>query len=511
MMTSLKKSFAVLCCATLIAGCAGAPPAKRFTGDRQNTPIHELTVTVVSPRYLNVSFNDRNLKELTTSQNAMAGAGGPALLSGLRLFMASVVEPEKLYRAVLGTYYQGFKSVTIVESVNDPRVAQSDMIAIPDVSFAVYPPNIGAVVVACEFTLFLACLLPWTTKTSMNVSSAFYTPDHSLIATVKAAPINLKIKKMPLSDPKLDLKAFPESMVAVSETLDTAIQTSPELLQYAKSLKSKSSVAQTPAAKERVQAKVFESDVDRPGYHFEENAANYAVVVGVENYANVGVAEFAKRDAEAMKAHLRALGYPGQNIALLTDAQATGNKLKSYIESWLPRNVKPESKVFVYFAGHGAPDTESKQAYLLLWDGDPQYISDTGYPLKRLYEKLNALNVKEVVLALDSGFSGAGGRSVLAKGARPLVGKIDAATSELGKLTVLTAAGSDEIAGSEAVQGHGLFTYYLLKSLNEGAGNETLGKSYASLNPKVQDAARKANQSQNPQLLGGTAAQASLK
>ena len=176
----------------------------------------------------------------------------------------------------------------------------------------------------------------------------------------------------------------------MAETLDTAIQASPELLQYAKSLKSKSSVAQTPAAKEGKPSKVFNSDVDRPGYHFDENPANYAVVVGVESYANVASAEFAKRDAEAMRAHLRALGYPGQNIILLTDAQATGNKLKSYVESWLPRNdVKPESKVFVYFAGHGAPDPESKQAYLMLWDGDPQYVSDTGYPLKRLYQKLN--------------------------------------------------------------------------------------------------------------------------
>ena len=49
MIKTLKKAAALLSCATLIAGCAGAPPAKRFTGDRQNTAIHELTVTVVSP------------------------------------------------------------------------------------------------------------------------------------------------------------------------------------------------------------------------------------------------------------------------------------------------------------------------------------------------------------------------------------------------------------------------------------------------------------------------------
>ncbi len=510
MIQTMKKSLALLCCAAIVAGCA-SPPAKRFTGQRQDTAIHALSVVVITPRYISLSFNDKPLKELITSQNAMMANSGPSMLSGMRVFMQSVYEPEKLYRGIMGVYYQAFKSVTVVESVNDPRVTQADMIVIPDVAFGVYPPSMASVVLQCSFTFFLGCW-PRTTKTTMNVTSAFYTPDHSLIATVKAATVTTKRRNFPLNDPQLDVRYFPQAIIAVAETLDTAIQASPELLQYAKSLKSKSIAHSAPTPKAGQAAKVFASDVDRPSYHFDENPANYAVVVGVERYANVASANFAKRDAEAMRAHLRALGYPGQNIILLTDAQATGNKLKSYIESWLPRNVKPESKVFVYFAGLGAPDTESKQAYLLLWDGDPQYISDTGYPLKRLYQKLNELKVKEVVLAMDSGFSGAGGRSVLAKGARPLVGKIDTgAASDLGKLVVLMAAGADEVTGDEKTEGHGLFTYYLLKSLNESAGNGTLSGAHAAYSPKVQEAARKDNLSQTPQLLGAPATQATLK
>ena len=73
---------------------------------------------------------------------------------------------------------------------------------------------------------------------------------------------------------------------------------------------------------------------------------------------------------------------------MLTDAQATGTwPSRSYVESWLPRNVKEDSKVFFYFSGHGAPDTESKQAYLVPWDGDSQFLTDTGYPVKRAFIK----------------------------------------------------------------------------------------------------------------------------
>ncbi len=507
---NMKKAVALSCC-VLISGCAGAPPLKRFAGDRQESPIHELSVAVVTPRFLTLSFNDKPLKEMVKTQNGMANAG-PSAMSGLRLFMQSVYDPEKLYRSMTGVYYQNFKSVTLIESVNDPRIAQADMIAIPDVSFLVYPPNIGMVIMACEFTLFLACLLPWTTKTVTLVSTAFYTPDHSLIATIKSAPIKANRHKMPLADSKLDEYIFPNAIVGVANSLDRVFQESPELKQYANGLKSKTGVQAQAAPAENRAAKLIESTVDNAGYHFDENPLNYAVVVGIESYANLPTAAFAKRDAEAMRAHLRALGYPGQNIALLTDSQATGSKLKSYIESWLPRNVKPDSKVFVYFAGHGAPDTESKQAYLLLWDGNAQYISDTGYPLKRLYEKLNELNVKEVVLAMDSSFSGAGGRSVLAKGARPLMGKMDAGGSaDLGKVTVLTATAGDEITGDAKSEGHGLFTYYLLKSLNERSGAGTVSEAYARFSPLVQDAARKSNQSQTPQLLGANASQATLR
>lgn len=508
-MRSLRKAVAVVC-AVLVSGCAGTPPLKRFEGDRQESPIHELSVAVVTPRFVNLSYNDKALKEMVKTQNGMAAAG-PSAMSGLRLFMQSVYDPEKLYRSMTGVYYQNFKSVTLIESVNDPRIAQADMIAIPDVSFAVYPPNIGMVIMACEFTLFLACLLPWTTKTVTLVTTAFYSPDHSLIATIKSAPIAVKRRKMPLADSKLDEYVFPNAIVGVANSLDREFQESPELKQYANGLRTKAGILAQAAPSESRPAKLISSDVDAAGYHFDENPLNYAIVVGVESYANLPAAAFAKRDAEAMRAHLRALGYPGQNIAMLTDSQATGSKLKSYVESWLPRNVKPDSRVFVYFAGHGAPDAESKQAYLLLWDGNAQYIPDTGYSLKRLYEKLNALEAKEVVLAMDSSFSGAGGRSVLAKGARPLMGRTDADSSVLGKLTVLTATAGDEITGDAKSEGHGLFTYHLLKSLNESSGAGTVAEAHARFSPLVQDAARKSSRSQTPQLLGANAAKAALR
>ena len=164
------------------------------------------------------------------------------------------------------------------------------------------------------------------------------------------------------------------------------------------------------------------------------------------------------------------------------------------MEAWLPRNVTGNSQVFVYFSGHGAPDVKTGQAFLVPWDGDPKFLDNTGYPLKRLYEKLSGLKAKRIVVVLDSCFSGAGGRSV----------------PPTGKLVVLAASSGDEITSTAEDQGHGLLTYYFLRGLAEHGGEATIQTLYDYLKPKVEDAARRDNRDQTPQLIATDAEKAAL-
>ena len=263
-------------------------------------------------------------------------------------------------------------------------------------------------------------------------------------------------------------------------------------------------VNSAPAGSAEPPAPRYHSDVDAPNYSLAPNPNRFALVIGVENYATLPAAYFAERDAGAMRAHLSALGYPDRNVVVLTSSQAARASVSKYVESWLPEHTTADSRVLVYFSGHGAPDPKNGSAYLMPWDGDAKYLTDTGYPLKRLYEKLNALPAREIVVVLDSCFSGAGGRSVLVAGARPLVTKIDVGRGETGRLVVFTASGPDEITGTLPDQGHGLFTYYFLKGLNgEAAATDdgvTVQALFDDLSPNVQDAARRDNRDQAPQL-----------
>jgi uncharacterized caspase-like protein len=243
-----------------------------------------------------------------------------------------------------------------------------------------------------------------------------------------------------------------------------------------------------------------------PSFHEAEHPHDYALIIGVEKYDDLPAATYAEGDAATAADFVRALGVPARNVVTLTGSHATRSGMVKQLENWLVKNTDETSTVYFYFSGHGAPDPTTGQAYLVPFDGDPQYLAETAYPLKRLYEKLGALKAKRTIVMVDSCFSGAGGRSVLAKGSRPLVNNVDTGfrSAADGKISVLTASGANQISGTNEASGHGLFTYYLFNGLNgaakDGAGLVTLQSLYDYLKPKVMDDARRANRDQTPEL-----------
>lgn len=254
-----------------------------------------------------------------------------------------------------------------------------------------------------------------------------------------------------------------------------------------------------PAPPSRIQAPV--SDPEHPRnlpLAAAPNARAHAVVIGVERYReNLPRADFAASDAKlAAEYFRRVLGVSEENLALLRDERATKSDFEKYFERWLPNRVESGDEVFVYFSGHGAPNPRSGESYLVPYDADPTYIEQTGYPLSRVYELLSKLPAKRVLLVLDSCFSGGGGRSVLAKGARPLVSVVPSKVPS--GLTVISASAGDQISNSYRDKQQGLFTYYFLKGLKEKGGD--LRAVFDYLKPRVSRVARREyNSDQVPQ------------
>ena len=253
------------------------------------------------------------------------------------------------------------------------------------------------------------------------------------------------------------------------------------------------------------------SDIDDvPSLNRPQKKNAYAVVIGIESYRQkLPKADYAANDAKLVGEYLtRTLGYPEENVVTLLNDHATNVDLVKYFEKWLPNNVEKGGTVFVYYSGHGAPDTKTGTAYLVPYDGDPSFIAETGYSLKRLYDALGKLPAKEIVVALDSCFSGSGGRSVIAKGMRPLVMNLQDKMSLPRNVTVLAASAGEQTSSTYDEKGHGLFTYFLLKGIkNEDVvkpdGSIKLDDLFSYVKPQVERIARRQyNNEQTPQLIG---------
>ncbi|MFA6316735.1 MAG: caspase family protein [Elusimicrobiota bacterium] len=255
-------------------------------------------------------------------------------------------------------------------------------------------------------------------------------------------------------------------------------------------------------------ARTLVSDADHP----PKTAAlprkdAYAVLVGIEKYRDLPAVEFAAHDAEVLKRYLvESMGYQEENVAVLTDGRATRSDLEAYFKTWLANRVGPGDSVFVSFSGHGSPDPVTGDAYLVPYDGNPSFLKDSAYPLRKLYASLASLPSKDVFVLLDSCFSGAGGRSVIAKGVRPLTLQVDESVPAGSGLAVLSAASASQISSAYEGKAHGLLTYFFLRGLQGEADADndrsiTLAEVYDYLRPRVEQTARRSsNVEQTPQL-----------
>lgn len=217
------------------------------------------------------------------------------------------------------------------------------------------------------------------------------------------------------------------------------------------------------------------SDVDQNiPISTQRNEDSFALIIANENYQDVAKVSNALNDGEVFSMYCqKTLGLPTSNVIFIKDA--TFNNIKREINklSQIAIAYNGAAKIIFYYAGHGIPNETTRDAYLLPVDGCGSDTS-TGYSLKELYGILGNLPAQKVIVLLDACFSGSQrGNGTLAS-ARGVAIKAKP-NKAAGKMVVLSAAQGDETAYPYKEQNHGLFTYYLLKKLQESKGEISLG------------------------------------
>lgn len=206
----------------------------------------------------------------------------------------------------------------------------------------------------------------------------------------------------------------------------------------------------------------------------QENVGTLALVIGNENYANVPPVQYALNDASMFAEYCRkVLGVPEKQVLYLPDATygalvGAVADVKNIAETFRAG----ELNLIFYYAGHGIPNEQTKDAYLMPVDADAQK-TNICYSTSKLISDLSSTGARSIVVFLDACFSGAQrGEGVLAENRSVAIKPKEVVPK--GPMVMFSSAMGDETAWPYKEKGHGLFTYFLLKKLQQTRGQATL-------------------------------------
>ena len=230
-----------------------------------------------------------------------------------------------------------------------------------------------------------------------------------------------------------------------------------------------------PSASKKVEIPTFGEELLPPPHATKANPDAVAVIIGVQNYKNPDVpsVDYALNDAEVVKEYaIKAMGISPENVIVARDA-SKGDLERVFGTLGNPRGqlynlvAAGKSDVVVYYSGHGAPDPQTRKAYLVPADADPNYVKVNGYPVQLLFDNLNAIHARSATVVLDACFSGGSPKGSLIAKASPLMMTTD--RPSLGKVTLFASSAGNEISSWFPQKRHGLFTYFFLEALHGAA------------------------------------------
>ncbi|KQC08506.1 MAG: hypothetical protein APR55_11505, partial [Methanolinea sp. SDB] len=220
----------------------------------------------------------------------------------------------------------------------------------------------------------------------------------------------------------------------------------------------------------------------------------YAILVGIEDYANLGDLENCDDDARDMRALLLGseCGFSYGNIELLLNSQATRNNIKGAIER-VSTQAGPEDLVVFYFSGHGSFG-EDLPPYDESSDGLDEYIcpQDSRYSGKVNYIRddelkgwFDAIPANHKLLIFDSCYSGGMAKSAepeLLSDKRPISdfmrdflndsdGESRFFAKDVSGSPYLVLAACREYEESSAGTPNSVFTYFLLRAFDSIAAD----------------------------------------
>lgn len=212
------------------------------------------------------------------------------------------------------------------------------------------------------------------------------------------------------------------------------------------------------------------------GAEIPPGAKTFAVAVGISKYQKLPQDNWLQYpDADAKEfaqllASARGGSVPPDQIALLTNEQATTEAVRGALQTFLKTRPGKDDTVYILVAGHGTVDPTG--AYILTYDSDPQNLAGTALPMAELHSVVEAslTKVGHVILLADVCRA-----ATIAGQKTTTLGDVVQQIGEApGELLGLMAARPRELSieGPEYGGGHGAFTWSVLRGLSGDADED---------------------------------------
>ena len=220
---------------------------------------------------------------------------------------------------------------------------------------------------------------------------------------------------------------------------------------------------------------VAPSDVDLEiPFNTFVNSNTFALIIANENYGKLANVPFALNDGNTFARYCRrTLGLPEQNILQYNDASYGSMREALSDLRLINEAVGEDMKLIVYYAGHGAPDDATLDPYLIPVDAS-RVNKDVCIPLASFYSELGSMKLKSATVFLDACFSGATREGKMVVENARGISRVPKKQGLSGRVAVLSATSGEQTALPYNEKGHGMFTYFLLKRLQETKGDVTL-------------------------------------
>ena len=250
----------------------------------------------------------------------------------------------------------------------------------------------------------------------------------------------------------------------------------------------------------RREAKVVTEDWKLPfkGYQV------WAVVIGISEYESPDIPDlrYADRDAEAFYRYLTnpldkgGRGVSKSNVRYLVNQDATVTNIREAIFDFM-KNPIEEDIVFIFFAGHGAPDpVRPNVPYLLAYNSDLTRPAATGVRMSDIQDAIkDYIRAKKVIVFADACHSAGVGGDIAMRGLAEseLINQFLEEIARSGSSVLTFSASEAKEYSRESPKwggGHGVYTYHMLEALKgkadfDGDRIVRLGELVDYVNEKV--------------------------